>query len=91
MKKLISLIIVTFIVFSSVSHTFAKQGQIEKIINLEFAVESIEFSLSKLPKRAFSNQKVEDKYNHLKQTNELLIKTFNERYQKGKIDYYTAK
>ena len=65
--------------------------EIDKILNIKFWVEQIEYKLSELPKRTFKNKTVQAKYDKMRQLNKTLTKLFYKGYTSWNIDYYTTK
>jgi len=77
--------------FSSIWLTNASRWEIDKILNLKFWVEQIEYKLSELPERTFKNKAVQSKYNYFRKVNKILTKLFYKEYTSWNIDYYTTK
>ena len=90
-KYLISSILLIFIFFSSISFTNASRWKLDKLLNIKFWVEQIEYKLLELPNRTFTNTKIQVKYNKIKKINRILTQKFYEEYEKWNIDYYTTK
>ncbi len=91
MKKIVLLIISIWILLSNSLFVNASEWQIEKILNLNFAVEQIEYKLSTLPNKKFKNPKVQAKYNQMQKINKVLTNEFYKKYKSWDIDYYTTK
>ena len=91
MKKIVLLIISIWFFLSNYLFVNASEWQIEKILNLNFAVEQIEYKLSELPNKNFRNSKVQAKYNQIQQINKVLTNEFYKKYKSWDIDYYTTK
>ncbi len=92
--KLIKIIIIAFIFFSSTSFSQAKNifdGTFETVFDIENWVENIEFRLEKLWPKIYPNEIVQKKYNQFRKINNKLIDTLQKKYKSWKIDYYTAK
>jgi len=77
--------------FSSIWLTNASRWEIDKILNLKFWVEQIEYKLSELPERTFKNKAVQSKYNYFRKVNKILTQNFYKEYTSWNIDYYTTK
>ncbi|MDQ7010118.1 MAG: hypothetical protein Q9M94_07575 [Candidatus Gracilibacteria bacterium] len=85
-----SIVITTF--FSSIGLTNAgNRGEIDKILNIKFGVEQIEFILSTLPEKTFKNKELQEKYDYFRKVNKILTQGFYKKYKAGDIDYYTTK
>jgi len=91
MKKIVLFIISIWILFSSSLFANAGEWKIEKVLNLNFAVEQIEYKLSELPNKKFKNSKVQAKYNQIQILNKVLTQEFYRKYKSWDIDYYTTK
>ncbi|MCD5380739.1 hypothetical protein LR004_02325 [Candidatus Gracilibacteria bacterium] len=91
MKKIVLLIISLSTVFTSSISVNAGEGTIEQMLNLPYAIEQIEYKLSALPEKTFSNSAVQKKYNEIKDINKVLTDEFYKKYKAGDIDYYTTK
>jgi hypothetical protein len=92
MKKIILTILFISTLFSSIWLTNANnRWEIDKILNLKFWVEQIEYKLSELPKKIFKNKAVQNKYNYFKKINKILTSKFYDEYKAWNIDYYTTK
>jgi len=91
-KYLILISIFISILFSSIWLTNANnRWEIDKILNIKFWVEQIEYKLSQLPKRTFKNKNIQSKYNQMRKLNKILTQAFYKKYQSWNIDYYTTK
>lgn len=92
MKKIILHIIFISILFSSISLTNANnRWEIDKILNIRFWVEQIELKLSQLPKKKFSNNKLQKKYDYFRKVNIILNQKIYKKYKSWELDYYTTK
>lgn len=88
-KYLILVSIFITIFFSSISSTNA--SKISDILNINLWVEEIEYKLSELPDRNFTNSTLQKKYIEMQITNRILTKSFYKEYKNWNIDYYTTK
>jgi len=92
MKKIILTIIFISTIFSSIWLTNANnRWEIDKILNINFWTEQIEYKLSELPLKNFQNKYVQTKYNKMRKINKILTQKFYEEYKAWNIDYYTTK
>ena len=90
-KYLVLVSILISSIFSSISLTNASRWELDKILNIKYWVEQIEYKLSELPEKKFTNKIVQKKYNQLRKINKILTQKFYEEYKKWNIDYYTTK
>ena len=88
MKKIISLIIVLTIFFSSLTKTFAEEWYIEKLLNLNYWVEEFNLNLSKLNNIYFNDEKNNRIFNELKTVDSLLTNQFMLKYKNWEYEYY---
>ena len=92
MRKIIISIILISSFLSAIWLTNANnRWEIDKILNIKFWVEQIEYKLSELPKKTFKNKIVQAKYNYFRKINKILTQKFYSEYEKWNIDYYTTK
>ncbi len=90
-KYLILVSIFISTIFSSIWLTNASRWEIDKILNIKFWVEQIEYKLSELPAKTFKNRKIQAKYNNVRKINQILTNAFYKEYTAWNIDYYTTK
>ena len=91
MKKiLIYISIIISVFFTSLSHASAKKWAIDSLLNLEFGIEKMAFTLSKMKAQTFSNATLDEKHKKLRQINNLIIDEFYKKYESWEIDYYAA-
>jgi len=90
-KYLILVSIFISTIFSSIWLTNASRWEIDKILNINFWTEQIEYKLSELPVKSFKNKSIQAKYNKMRKINKILTQKFYEEYTAWNIDYYTTK
>ncbi|MDP2090329.1 MAG: hypothetical protein Q8K30_01915 [Candidatus Gracilibacteria bacterium] len=88
MKKIITIIISTIFFFSSMTNTFAKEGYIEKLLDLNYGLEEHNLELAKINEITFSNPEYNKIYNQLIISDRILKDEFIKKYRKGEYTYY---
>ncbi len=88
MKKIISFIIVSILYFSSSSTSFAKDGYIEEILNLNYEVEKLTLDLAEIDTIYFKNPKYNKLRNNMIRVNDTLKKGILEKYKSWELKYY---
>ncbi|MFK7780072.1 MAG: hypothetical protein QM490_02895 [Candidatus Gracilibacteria bacterium] len=88
MRKIITYIIAFIIFFSSLSITFAEEGYIEKLLDLNFGVEEYNLNLSSIDYIHFNNPQYNHIYNELKTIDSILREEFMKKYRSGEYEYY---
>jgi len=91
MKKIILTILFISTIYSSIWITNASRWEIDKILNISFWVEQIEYKLSELPIKNFNNKSIQIKYDNMRKLNKILTTKFYDEYTAWNIDYYTIK
>jgi len=89
MKKII--LFLTIILLTIQITSASSRWQIDKILNIKFWVEQIEYKLSELPAKNFKSKILQAKYNQMRIINKALTWYFYKAYTAWKIDYYTTK
>ena len=88
MNKIIKLIITLTIIFSSQSNTFAEEGYIENLFDLNYWVEELDLDLHDIKYIYFNNEKYNRIYREIKTVDSLLKDGFMKNYRNWEYDYY---
>jgi hypothetical protein len=88
MTKIIKVIITLTIIFSSLSNTFAEEGYIENLFDLNYWVEELDLNLHEIKYIHFNNEKYNRIYREIKTVDSLLKNGFMKNYREWIYDYY---
>jgi len=88
MNKIIKFIITLTIIFSSQSNTFAEEGYIENLFDLNYWVEELDLDLHDIKYIYFNNEKYNRIYREIKTVDSLLKDGFMKNYRNWEYDYY---
>jgi hypothetical protein len=88
MTKIIKVIITLTIIFSSLSNTFAEEGYIENLFDLNYWVEELDLNLHEIKYIHFNNEKYNRIYREIKTVDSLLKNGFMNNYREWIYDYY---
>ncbi len=88
MKKIITFIISTIIIFSSSSYTFAEEWYISDMLDLKCWVELHNLDNIKLNNISFQNQEYVNVYNDLKSKDQILKNEFIKKCRNWDYSYY---
>jgi len=88
MNKIIKLIITLTIIFSSLSNTFAEEGYIENLFNLNYWIEEFDLNLHNIKYIHFNNEKYNKIYREIKTVDSLLKEGFVRNYKNWEYNYY---
>lgn len=86
MKKIIFTIIMIFFIFSN--NVFAKEGLLEKTLDLNYWPESFKLNLETLKTKKFKNKQLNNIFYKIKNIDTILRKTFITKYRKKQFSYY---
>jgi len=88
MKKIISIIIVSILYFSSTSNTFAEEWYIEELLNINYEVERLTLDLSEIDTIYFKTPKYNKLRNQMIKINSTLKKWIMNKYKNWELEYY---
>jgi len=88
MNKIIKFIITLTIIFSSQSNTFAEEGYIENLFDLNYWVEELDLDLHDIKYIYFNNEKYNRIYREIKTVDSLLKDGFMRNYRNWEYEYY---
>ncbi|MDD2871238.1 MAG: hypothetical protein PHS49_04565 [Candidatus Gracilibacteria bacterium] len=89
MKKILFVIIASFFIFSRLlNNTFADDGYIVNMLNLNSQNEENNINLANLDNIQFYNADYSNKYNQLKNIDKVFKKEFIKKYKNGEYSYY---
>lgn len=87
MQKFIAAIIVLLSVITSTNTTFAKQGYLEELLDLNYGPEEYQITLSSLDNQYFTQSDTQEYFIQVDSVNELLKDEILKQYKSWKLDH----
>lgn len=90
MKKIISLSIISVILFSTLNFVYASQGWLDKLLDINYWIEKLKLDSVQLKIIHLDSKKNREILRKLKQYDEILRTEIIENYELGNYNYYRA-
>ncbi|QFR39506.1 hypothetical protein A9Q91_04745 [Candidatus Gracilibacteria bacterium 28_42_T64] len=91
MKKILVCIIAIFSLFSIPNISFASEGLVEQLLDINIGVEKYDLDLATIDTLYFRDYQTQKTYDTFKKINNLLKKEIISKYRTGNFDYYQTK